>query len=100
MLWIKLTRRTSIGPGSSITSTYNSETTNFATYDLDSVKAYGVAASGWPTAKEWFYIYTGKQGGSIQMQWAQFSSHASNTAIKAYSSLEITEIKTLQIRKK
>lgn len=92
---VENTRRIGCGMGTSSTNGYNSEYSNFAAEPVGSGGNYGVDSTGYSSIIQKFLVYTNHTGGKIQLKWAQYTAHASDTTMKEGSYIKVTKVDRL-----
>lgn len=91
--YTQLTGRFAIAPPTNITDVLDSNTKYGYWSGLNFDATHGIDGTGNESIiDEYFYISTGNSGCKVQMQWAQSTSNATATTVKAGSYLKATEV--------
>jgi hypothetical protein len=91
--YTQLTGRFAIAPPTNITDILDSNTKFGYWSGLNFDATHGIDGTGNESIiDEYFYISTGNSGCKVQMQWAQSTSNATATTVKAGSYLKATEV--------
>ena len=91
-----LNRRVGAGMGISSTNGYDSEYINISAALYTQAKYVGVDSAGYASVIDSMLVKTGVTGGRIQLRWAQYVAHASDTILIAGSWMKITKVDQLQ----